>query len=314
MVKRDISDYQGTVAKTIYFAGVGLHSGKLIQLEVHPDQAGSGISFLRSDIKGAEKIQASPHNISDTKLCTTVGFGTGKVSTIEHLMAAFAGLGVDNALVKVSADEIPILDGSSAPFVDKLLEVGIQLQNAKRALLILPGSLEIRVEDQFIRYEPPSAGQKKPGLEISCAIDFTNSKAIGFQSLELPFSKKSFMEICEARTFCHARDVDIMRSLGLALGGSLDNAVVVNEEKVLNNDGLRYKDEFVRHKFLDLLGDLALLNGRLVGKITTYKSGHSLHAAFTKKVYQYMAGAEWVFEKKEAPLKVKLLGKQQSFS
>lgn len=312
MVKKDISDYQGTLAKTIQFAGVGLHSGKLIQLEVQPAGPGSGIMFSRSDQKDSLPIKADTNNISETKLCTTIGSGKQKIATIEHLMAAFAGLGIDNALVQVSADEIPILDGSSAPFVDKLLEAGIQLQSLKRPVIILDQPLEVTHGDQHVRYEPWPIGSKNCHLEIESVINFDNSQAIGRQRLSLHFSKKTFLEICEARTFCHVNEVELMRSVGLALGGSLDNAVVVNDTGILNNDGLRYKDEFIRHKVLDLIGDLALLGGRLVGKISTYKSGHSLHAAFTKEVNKYINDNKDLVP--ESTFSTAMLMNQHSFS
>jgi len=285
--------FQGTLAKPVPFVGVGLHSGSLVNLEVIPQAPNTGILFERTDIS-ASPILACPSNISSTMLSTTIGKSPNTVATIEHLMAAFWGLGIDNALVRVSAQEIPILDGSAAPFVDKFSEVGIQIQHIPRSILILPEAFEIIDGDKFIRYEPPT-DLDNPYLDIHCTVAFP-SAIIGKQSLEFRYSEEVFLKISEARTFCHLDDVKMMRSQGLALGGSLDNAVVVDNEKVLNTDGLRYKDEFVRHKLLDFFGDIALLPGTLAGKVTMCKNGHALHAKFTNKIMTYL-------EKSESPSK-----------
>ncbi|NRA44346.1 MAG: UDP-3-O-[3-hydroxymyristoyl] N-acetylglucosamine deacetylase [Oligoflexales bacterium] len=290
MTRFDISNYQGTVTRSIKFAGVGLHTGKLVELDVSPAAPNSGIQFMRTDVPNPQPILAHPDNITSTTLCTTIGNQNYSVSTIEHLMAAFAGLGIDNALVQVNVCELPILDGSAAPFVDKLNEVGIQIQSTKRKVIIPNKLIEVESGDQYMRLEPFDHSQsdqaKNPHLEINCSIDFPFSRVIGKQTIKVNFSRRNFMDLCEARTFCHVDDVEMMRRKGLAQGGSLDNAVVVNHEKVMNNDGLRYDDEFVRHKLLDCIGDLALLGGRLTGRLTLHKAGHGLHAQFTKKVLE----------------------------
>lgn len=290
VIERRISPYQGTIAKSLKFAGVGLHSGKVVEIEIHPARPNFGINFQRSDQKLAKVIRANSENVTDSRLCTTLGSGPSQVSTIEHLMAAFSGLGVDNALVLINANEVPILDGSAAPFVDQLQEAGIQLSKIPRPLFRLEEPFEVAFEDSYVRYEPTSFTDDQ--LFMKCSIDFARSKAIAFQSIELEFTNSSFLDICEARTFCHIEDVEKMRSLGLARGGSLDNAVVVNHESVVNNEGLRYPDEFVRHKLLDLIGDLALLEGRLVGKITAHKAGHHLHTLFTRKLLSLQKPAQ----------------------
>ena len=289
MISSDISFFQGTITKKINFAGVGLHTGKLIELEVHPSGPNTGIQFQRTDLERSPTILAHPANVVSTTLCTTIGSDSFTVATIEHLMAAFSGLGVDNALVKVNACELPILDGSSAPFVDKLNEAGLQIQGAKRPVYIPRKLIEVRSGDQYATLEPYTEDDlqftaNRHDLEITCSIDFPYSKAIGRQSLVIKVSRRSFMDLCEARTFCHLNDVTSMRSKGLARGGSLDNAIVVNNEKVMNLEGLRYKDEFVRHKVLDCIGDLALLGGRLTGKLKLHKAGHGLHTQLTRKI------------------------------
>lgn len=292
MIISDLKCYQGTVAKKISFAGVGLHTGKLVELNILPAEANTGIRFLRTDIEDADYIPAHPDYIVDTTLCTTIGTNAeSRVSTIEHLMAAFAGLGVDNALVEVSACELPILDGSSAPFVDKISEVGIQIQNVKRPIVYCTEAIELRIDDQFVRLEPIEGKtfedmKQSPELQIVCSIDFPTSTVIGYQAKAITFSKSEFMSLSEARTFCHMRDVERMRAHGLAQGGSLDNSVVVDDDRIMNNDGLRYEDEFVRHKMLDCIGDLAMLGVRLSGKLTLHKAGHSLHAKFMNKLLQ----------------------------
>ncbi len=276
--------FQGTVSRPIHFAGVGLHSGNLVNLTVMPQLPNTGILFERMDHPG-NMILACPSQISSTVLSTTLGQPPHSIATIEHLMAAFFGLGIDNALVRVSAGEIPILDGSAAPFVDKFMEAGIQIQHVPKLFISVPEAFEVTEGDKFIRYEPASSAN--PCLELVCSVDFPSS-AIGKQELGICFSQEEFLKISEARTFCHIESVRIMHAQGLALGGSLDNAVVVDDHKVLNVDGLRFEDEFVRHKILDFFGDIALLPGALVGKVTLNKNGHSLHAKFTKKIMSYL--------------------------
>ncbi len=281
--------FQGTVARPIQFVGVGLHSGSLVNLEVLPQGPNMGILFERTDIL-SHPILACPSNISSTVLSTTLGKGAQSVSTVEHLMAAFWGLGIDNALVRVSAGEIPILDGSSAPFVDKFTEAGVQIQHVPRSLISLPKAFEIRDGDKYIHYEPHK-NRNDTSLEVSCFVDFPTT-TIGQQSLAFRYSFEEFLKISEARTFCHLNSIQQMRAQGLALGGSLDNAVVVDDEKVLNTEGLRFPDEFVRHKLLDFFGDIALLPGNLTGKVILCKNGHHLHANFTRKIMSYLEASE----------------------
>ena len=273
--------FQGTVTRPIHFVGVGLHSGKLVNMLVSPQNADTGILFAREGMPGPP-ILACPANVSATTLCTTIGQAPHSIATIEHLMAAFFGLGIDNALVTVNSAEIPILDGSAAPYVDKLNAAGVQIQPVMKPLLIPPVPFEISEKDQYIRYDPPTS-ETNLELKVNCSIDFP-SLAIGRQSFAIQFGQEEFLKICEARTFCHINSVNLMRSQGLALGGSLDNAVVVDDNHVLNTEGLRFSDEFVRHKLLDFFGDLALLPGLLVGNVTLHKAGHCLHARFAKKV------------------------------
>lgn len=268
---------QGTIKRAVRFVGTGLHSGRQVTLEILPALPGTGIVFQRTDVAGCPPIAAHFNNIVSTDLCTTLGRGGVTVGTIEHLMAALVGLGVDNAAIRLDAAEVPILDGSAAPFVDKLLAAGITKLPGARRHLVVHSAFEVRQGDKLMRVEPADQ------LEFACVIDFP-SRAIGRQELSVPFSASSFMDLCESRTFCHVREVDALRAAGLALGGSLDNAIVVTDTEVMNSEGLRCHDEFVRHKVLDCLGDLALLGASLIGKVTLVKNGHALHARFMREL------------------------------
>ncbi len=274
--------YQRTLLKPLRFRGVGLHSGNIVEIEVLPAGPDHGIVFLRTDIPNAPIITATPAAIGATELNTTIGSGENSVSTIEHLMSAFHGLGIDNVLVKINAPEVPILDGSAAPFVDFLLITGSKRQDSPKKTYRAIKPFEVVHHDSFMRIEPHSTDE----LLFSCTIDFQYSKAIGKQSTEFLLNEDNYFSLCEARTFCHLKDVEFMRSRGLARGGSLDNAVVVDDEKVINAEGLRFSNEFVRHKLLDCVGDLKLLGFQLFGKITLYKAGHYLHAKFMRELLE----------------------------
>lgn len=268
---------QMTLASKIYIEGHGLHTGKTVRLEIHPAPANTGIWFQRFDVVGAQPVAAQWSNVTSTELSTTIGSGNNKVSTIEHLMAAFVGLGVDNALVRVSAEEVPILDGSAAPFVRAIEKAGMVRQDAYRRQFVVKECFEVRVGERFVRIEPASR------QKIICEIQF-GSRAIGRQIFEFVPSRSAFLSLAQSRTFCHVKEVEAMRKAGLALGGSLENAVVVDDDSVLNEEGLRSRDEFVQHKLLDAIGDLGLLGGEIIGKITLHKAGHSLHAAFMNEL------------------------------
>lgn len=273
------SPYQNTVARRVDVQGIGLHSGRTVRVEILPAEVGSGIVFKRVDLPGSPTIPAHVNNILATDLNTTIGIGDVKIATIEHLMAAFAGLGIDNALVKLDGAEVPVMDGSAAPFVEAIRSVGMTQQNDIRKLFVVRDTFELRQGDKWIKIEAADL------TSYSMYIDF-RSKAIGQQSYEMHWTMSSFDSIFSSRTFCHVNDVNAMRKAGLALGGSLENAVVVSDDEVLNPDGLRSSDEFVRHKLLDCVGDLALLGAPLIGKVSAYKSGHGLHAGFMKALWQ----------------------------
>jgi len=274
---------QRTLKKNVEFSGIGLHTGVPVRVEVRPAPAGTGVVFVREDLPGRPHIKASPHNVFDTTLATRIGTPEAFVSTVEHFLSAMFGLGIDNAYVSVDNYELPILDGSAAPFLVLLDEAGIEELSTPRTFFVVKHAVEIvdpRNPQRFIRVEP----SREP--LVSYSIDFDGTKAIGRQTLTLPLNGETFCrEFSYARTFCLFEEVEYMKSKGLARGGSLDNAIVVSRaEGVMNVNGLRTENEFVRHKILDCVGDLALLGMPLVGHVIAHKAGHDLHTALARKL------------------------------
>lgn len=274
---------QRTVARTIRHKGIGLHSGRDVQLEIHPAAANTGIRFVRTDLQPQAEIPAHPSFVFDTSLATRLGSPEAYVSTVEHLMAALFGLGIDNARICVNSSEMPIVDGSSAPWLILLDEAGVEDLGVAKSIRVVKKPVEIvdsRDPSRFIRIEP----SKEP--RITYSIDFKTNDLIGSQSLSMSLTGRSFCEaLSNARTFCTAEEVEFMRSRGLALGGSLQNAIVVSRtEGLLNSGGLRSPDEFVRHKVLDCIGDMALIGSALQGHIIAHKAGHDLHTALARKL------------------------------
>lgn len=262
---------QATLKKMVGFSGVGLHSGAPARLELHPAPAGHGIVFRRADLSPAVEIPARWDHVTPSRLCTLLDDGAGNtISTVEHVMAALAGTGIHNALVTVDGPEIPILDGSSAPFVRGILRAGIQLQPmAMRAIRVLR-PVEVRDGDAYARLSPADH------LEIEFEIDFADA-AIGRQEKQLDMANGAFLrELADSRTFCRQADVEFMRKNGLALGGTYRNAVVVDGAQVLSPGGLRHRDEAVRHKMLDAVGDLALAGAPLLARYSGHRAGHAM--------------------------------------
>src|SRR5262245_39667650 len=265
---------QRTVRRTVGIEGVGLHSGAQTRVEILPAPVNHGLLFARRDLGGVE-IPASPEAIGDSSLATTLGHDGASVSTVEHLLAALQGLGIDNARIEVDGPEIPILDGSAAPFVEAIRRVGTTAQNAARRPVTVKRPLTVRDGERAILALPSR------DFRISYAIDFPHP-AIGYQAVALALDEEVFAaSIAPARTFCLLRDVQAMRASGRAIGGSLDNAVVVGEEGIVGGS-LRFRDEFVRHKVLDLIGDLALLGAPLQAHVVVFKGGHRLHAQLVR--------------------------------
>ncbi|MBT0956248.1 UDP-3-O-acyl-N-acetylglucosamine deacetylase [Alphaproteobacteria bacterium KMM 3653] len=263
---------QTTLKSSVTLRGVGVHKGRAVRMTMHPASANYGIWFKRTDVRGADQLIAARwDNVSDAQLCTLLSNDEGtSVSTVEHVMAALAGCGVHNALIEVSGPEVPIMDGSSAPFVRAIMNVGLQELNAPvRALKVLK-PVEVRRGDSVARLEPFD------GIEIDFAITFDEA-AIGDQRLALNMANGSFVRnLCDSRTFCRKADVDAMHARGLALGGTYRNAVVVEGADVLSPGGLRHRDEPVRHKMLDALGDLALAGAPVMGRYVGARSGHAM--------------------------------------
>lgn len=267
---------QRTVSKRVSCTGVGLHSGKPATLTLAPAPADSGVTFVRMDL-GVE-IPARNDLVVDTMLSTSVAVGAARVSTVEHVLAALLGMGIDNCRVEVDGPEIPIVDGSAAPFVCLIQEAGTRQQRAGRRYLVVDQAVEIRDGDKLARLDPAD------GFVIDFTADFDHPLVTN-QSFRVSLSDRTFeREVARARTFCFRRDIERMQAAGLAKGGSLDNAIVIDEFSIMNPDGLRFPDEFTRHKVLDAVGDLALLGMPVLGALTAVKSGHALNQALVRKV------------------------------
>ena len=264
---------QRTLKNVISATGVGLHTGEKVYMTLRPAVADTGIVFRRVDLAQVVDIKATPYAVGDTRLASCLQKDGASVGTVEHLMSALAGLGVDNAYIDLSAPEVPIMDGSAGPFVFLLQSAGIEEQNAAKRFIRILKTVEVRERDKWVRLEPYN------GFKIDLAIEFNHPVfERSRQTVVMDFSSTSFIkEVSRARTFGFMQDVESMRSQGLALGGSLDNAIVMDEYRILNNDGLRYDDEFVKHKALDAIGDLYLLGHPLIGAFSGFKSGHALN-------------------------------------
>ena len=264
---------QQTLKNVIRATGVGLHTGKKIHLTLRPAAPDVGIVFRRVDLFTPVEIKACPQNVGDTQLSTCLVKGDVRVSTVEHLLSAFAGLGIDNAYVDVSAPEVPIMDGSASPFVFLIQSAGIRQQNALKRFVCIKRPVVVEEGDKWARFDPFN------GFKVGFTIEFEHPIFQGRrQEAVVDFSTTSFVkEVSRARTFGFMRDIQQLRERRLALGGSLSNAVVMDDYRVLNEEGLRYRDEFVKHKILDAIGDLYLLGRSLIGAFTGYKSGHALN-------------------------------------
>ncbi len=291
---------QRTLKNTIRATGIGLHTGKKVYLTLSPAPIDSGVIFRRVDSNPPVEIPARALNVHNTELATSLGKDGVRVSTVEHLMAALAGLGIDNCYVDVSADEVPIMDGSAAPFVFLVQSAGILEQGAPKRFTLIRKAVEVRDGDKWARFEPFN------GFKVKFTIDFDHPVfRHEDQAIEVDFSTTSFVrEISRARTFGFMRDIEALRKKDLALGGSLENAIVVDDYRVLNEDGLRYRNEFVRHKILDAIGDMYMLGHSLIGSFTAYKSGHALNNKLLRELLsQQSASEEVVFEDVEtAPI------------
>ncbi len=264
---------QRTLKNTIRATGVGLHTGDKIYLTLKPAPVDTGIVFRRVDLNPPVDIPARAENVGDTTLSTTLTKGDVRVSTVEHLLSAMAGLGIDNAYVELSAAEVPIMDGSAGPFVFLLQSAGIEEQDAPKRFIRIKRKVEVSAGDKKASFEPFD------GFKVSFSIEFDHPAFAGRDlTAEIDFSSTSFVkEVSRARTFGFMHEIEYLRGKGLAQGGSVENAIVIDESGVLNEDGLRYDDEFVKHKVLDAIGDLYLLGNSLIGEFKAHKSGHALN-------------------------------------
>jgi UDP-3-O-[3-hydroxymyristoyl] N-acetylglucosamine deacetylase len=271
---------QRTLKNTIRATGIGLHSGKKVLMVLRPAPVDTGVVFRRTDLNEPVDVRAYAENVGDTMLGTSLFNGDVRVNTVEHLLSAFAGLGLDNAYVDLSAEEVPIMDGSAGPFVFLLQSAGIEEQAAPKRFVRILSPLEVSDGDKWARFEPYN------GFKVNMEIEFNHPVfKKRSQTASMDFSTTSYLkEISRARTFGFMRDLEYMRSKNLALGGTLDNAIVLDEYRVLNEDGLRYEDEFVKHKILDAIGDLYLLGKSLIGEFSGHKSGHALNNQLVRKL------------------------------
>tara|TARA_X000000368_G_C23014782_1_gene705177 strand:- start:717 stop:1643 length:927 start_codon:yes stop_codon:yes gene_type:complete len=272
--------YQKTLSKKVSFSGIGLHSGKNSTINIFPANEDEGIVFKRIDLNKNNVIKASYKNVSSARLCTTLQNSNGvKVSTVEHLLAALYITGIDNALIEIDNEEVPIMDGSSEDFIKILKKINLVDQFKKRKYLNILNKVELIDGDRKISIEP-----NKPSLEVSFYLNYKN-KIIGKQKNVVDFQKDNLDEVISSRTFCLYEDIEKIKKFGLAKGGSLNNAVVVDNDKILNEGGLRNNKEFVNHKILDLAGDFLLSGYRVLGKVICHQGGHELTNSFLRKVF-----------------------------
>jgi UDP-3-O-[3-hydroxymyristoyl] N-acetylglucosamine deacetylase len=281
---------QRTLKSKVRTVGVGLHSGEKVSLALRPAAPDTGIVFRRTDLEPPVHERAQATSVVDTRLSTCIQVGPARISTVEHLMSAFAGLGIDNAYVDVSGPEIPILDGSAGPFVFLIQSAGIEEQRAPKRFIRILRPVEVHDGDKWARFDPYH------GFRISFTIEYRHPVfATGQQSVCVDFADTSYIEeVSRARTYGFMQDVEAMRSQGLGLGGSLDNAIVMDEHRVLNNDGLRYDNEFVKHKVLDAIGDLYLLGHPVIGAYSAHKSGHAVNNLLLRRLLAEPAAYERV--------------------
>ena len=272
---------QRTLKQAAKVTGIGLHSGKKVTLTLRPAPANTGIIYARTDLDPVVYFPANAELIRDTTLCTCMINDEGvRISTVEHLNAAMSALGIDNLIVEVDAPEIPIMDGSSSPFIYLLLDAGIEEQNATKKFIRIKQHVRVEEGDKWAEFKPYN------GFKLDFTIDFTHpmiTKEV--RNYRMDFSAQNFIQqLSRARTFTFMKDVEYLQSIGLALGGSLDNAIVLDEYRILNEDGLRFKDELVRHKMLDAVGDLFMCGYNILGDFSAYKSGHGLNNKLLRAV------------------------------
>jgi UDP-3-O-[3-hydroxymyristoyl] N-acetylglucosamine deacetylase len=271
--------FQNTISETIEFKGIALHSGQESSVKIIPADENYGIIFKRIDLKKNNLIKANFENVSSARLCTTIQNSSNvSVSTIEHLLAALYLVGIDNALIEINASEVPIMDGSSKEFVESILKIGTKKQKAKRKYLKILKKFDFKESERFISIEP-----NEESLNVDFELVYSN-KIIGNQRNKINFSDKDLFNVYTSRTFCLYEDVEQIKKIGLAKGGSLDNAIVVKDNEIMNPAGLRNSKEFVNHKILDLVGDFLLSGYRILGSVTCTQGGHNLSNMFLRSL------------------------------
>ncbi len=295
---------QRTLKNIVRATGVGLHTGEKVYLTLRPAAPNSGIIFRRVDLTPVVDIKADPYAVGDTRLSSCLERDGARVQTVEHLMSALAGLGIDNVYVDLTSGEVPIMDGSASPFVFLLQSAGIEEQAAAKKFIRIKKTVEVKQGDKWVKFEPFN------GFRVDFSIDFRHPVfAHSNKRVVVDFEHTSYIkEVSRARTFGFMQDVENMRAQGLALGGSLDNAIVMDDYRVLNADGLRYEDEFVKHKALDAIGDLYLLGHPVIGAYSAYKSGHALNNSLLRQLMEDAPSWEFVtfLKPEEAPAFLRL--------
>ena len=283
--------FQKTLNNEVNFSGIGLHSGAKVDVTLTPTNSNSGVIFKRTDLEKDNEIVANFKNVSSAKLCTKIENNYGaSVSTIEHLLAAFYICGIDNIIVNLNGPEVPIMDGSAKEFVKIINDVGLKTLEGKRKFVRVKKSVELKKEDgRSITVKPSSQT-----FDVKFTLNYKNNPLIKTQINKINFAQKNLEEIVDARTFCLYEDIEMIKSIGLAKGGSLDNAIVVKGNKVLNKGGLRSKKEFVNHKILDLVGDFMLSGARVIGSVECFHGGHALTIEFLKKIFSNINNYEIV--------------------
>ncbi|MCH9047859.1 MAG: UDP-3-O-acyl-N-acetylglucosamine deacetylase [Proteobacteria bacterium] len=294
---------QRTLKNVIRATGVGLHTGKKIFLTLRPGAVNTGIIFRRFDLDDPVEIEARPENVGDTMLSTSLVKGDVKISTVEHLLSALAGFGIDNAYIDLSSDEVPIMDGSAGPFVFLIQSAGVEEQNAPKRFMRIKEKVRVEDGDKWAMFEPFE------GFKVGFTIEFDHPMFHdGNCKAEIDFSTTSYVkEVSRARTFGFMRDVELLRKNNLALGGTLDNAIVVDDYRILNEDGLRFEDECVKHKILDAIGDLYLLGHSLIGSFTGFKSGHALNNRLLRELLAIESAWELVSFEDEVDLPISFM-------
>ncbi len=281
---------QRTLKNTVRATGVGIHTGQKVYITLRPAGIDTGIVFVRTDLNTPKHIKAQAELVGDTSMSTTLIKDGIRVATVEHLMAAFCGMGIDNCIVELSASEVPIMDGSAGPFVFLIQSAGILLQDKAKKFIKITKAVEIKHEDKFARFEPFNGFKLKFDIEFNHPAFSEHTK-----SKEINLSSNAFIkEISRARTFGFMRDIEMLRDKNLAIGGSMDNAIVLDDYRVLNQDGLRYEDEFVKHKILDAIGDIYQLGHPVIGAFHGFKSGHALNNGLVRKLLKHSDCWEFV--------------------